>query len=111
VRVKYSQADPGPRAQNLYQLAGEGGRAPLEDATELHVGGEYTWAMGNDWLFAARAGFFTDPDHDGLAGLDPQHTHFTFGGGFVVKNTLQLDAAGNISSKVKEVLLSLVARF
>jgi long-subunit fatty acid transport protein len=111
VRVKYSQADLGPDAQNLYQQAGQGGREPLEDGTEIHVGGEYTWAKGNDWLFAARAGFYTDPDHDGLAGLDSKQSHFTVGGGFVVKNALQLDAAGNIASNVKELLISLVVRF
>jgi long-subunit fatty acid transport protein len=111
VRVKYSQADLGRDALNLYQANGQGGRAALEDGTELHVGGEYTWSRGNDWLFALRAGFYTDPDHDGLAGIDSKQNHVTIGGGFVVKNSLQLDAAGNIASKVKEVLISLVARF
>lgn len=111
IRVKYSQADLGPNALNLYQQAGQGGREPLEDGTELHVGTEYTWAKGNDWIFAVRGGFYTDPDHDGLRGLDSKQTHVTVGGGVVVKNALQLDAAVNASSNVKELLLSLVARF
>jgi long-subunit fatty acid transport protein len=111
VQVKYSQADLGPDALNLYQSAGEGGREPLEDATEFHVGMEYTWARGNDWIFAARAGVYTDPDHDGLAGIDSKQTHVTAGGGVVVKNALQLDAAVNLADNVKEFLLSMVVRF
>lgn len=111
VQVKYSQADLGPDAQNLYQANGEGGREALEDGTEFHVGMEYTWARGNDWIFALRGGFYTDPDHDGLAGLDSEQSHFTVGGGVVVKNALQLDAAGNFADSVKELLLSMVVRF
>jgi long-subunit fatty acid transport protein len=111
VRIRYSQADNGPGFQNIYQQAGEGGREALEDATEFHAGTEYTWAGGSDWLFAARAGFYTDPDHDGLAGVDSDQTHFTLGGGFVVKNRVQLDVAGNFAERLKEGLVSLVVRF
>jgi long-subunit fatty acid transport protein len=111
VRVKYSQADLGPGGLNLYQQAGEGGPEPLEDGTELHVGVEYTWSGGNDWLFALRGGYYSDPDHDGLAGLDSKQDHVTIGGGVVVKNALQFDVAGNFASNVKEALMSLVVRF
>jgi long-subunit fatty acid transport protein len=111
VRVRYSQADNGPAFQNIYQQAGEGGREALEDVSELHLGTEYTWAGSSDWLFALRAGFYTDPDHDGLGGVDSSQTHFTVGGGFVVKNRVQLDLAGNFAKLVKEGLASLVVRF
>jgi len=111
VRVRYSQADPGPGFLNLYQQNGEGGREALADATEFHVGGEYTWAGGSDWLFAVRAGYYSDPDHDGLAALDSKQNHFTAGGGVVVKNRLQVDVAGNFAKNIKEGLLSFVVRF
>lgn len=111
VRVRYAQADPGPTALNLYQIYGEGGAEALDDGTELHLGAEYTWPGGNDWLFALRAGYYSDPDHDGLARLDSKQSHFTLGGGVVVKNRLQLDAAANLAGHVKEGLLSLVVRF
>jgi len=111
VRVRYGQAENGPAFLNIYQQAGEGGREPLEDATEFHAGTEYTWAGGSDWLFAARAGVYTDPDHDGLGGVDSDQTHFTVGGGFVVKNRVQLDLAGNFAKLLKEGLASLVVRF
>lgn len=111
VQVKYSQADLGPDTLNLYQSAGEGGREALDDGTEIHLGMEYTWAKGNDWIFAVRGGYYSDPDHDGLAGLDSKQDHFTVGGGVVVKNQLQLDAAGNFADNVKELLLSMVVRF
>jgi long-subunit fatty acid transport protein len=111
VRIKYSQADPGPDFENIYQQAGQGGREPLADKTEIHVGAEYTWAGGNDWVFALRGGFYTDPDHDGLAGVDSSQDHATVGGGVVVKNRLQIDLAGNFAKYVKEGLLSVVVRF
>jgi long-chain fatty acid transport protein len=111
VRVKYSQADPGPGVQNIYQQAGQGGREELGDATEFHTGLEYSWSAGNDWLFALRGGYYSNPDHDGLAGLDSKQNHFTLGGGVVVKNKLQVDIAGNFAHNIKEALLSFVARF
>ncbi len=111
VEVKYVQADPGPLFENLYQQNGQGGREPLADGTEFHAGAEYTWAKGTDWLFAARLGYYSDPDHDGLAGLDSKQDHFTAGGGVVVKNRLQIDVAGNFAKNIKEALLSFVVRF
>jgi long-subunit fatty acid transport protein len=111
VRVKYSQADPGPDNQNIYQQYGQGGREALSDGTEFHVGTEYSWSAGNDWLFALRGGYYSNPDHDGLASLDSKQNHFTVGGGVVVKNKLQVDIAGNFAHNIKEALLSFVARF
>jgi long-subunit fatty acid transport protein len=111
VRILYSDADPGPDNLNLYQVAGEGGRAALEDATEVHVGTEYAWTAGNDWILSLRGGVYTDPDHDGLAGLDSDQVHVTFGGGVVVQNRLQVDAAVSLSDRVKEGLISFVVRF
>jgi long-subunit fatty acid transport protein len=111
IEVRYSQADPGPGYQNIYQLFGEGGREALKDATELHLGTEYTWGGGSDWLFAVRAGYYSDPDHDGLAGLNSKQNHGTFGGGVVFKNRLQIDIAANLAKYVKEGLISVVTRF
>ena len=111
VEVKYSQADPGPGIQNIYQQAGQGGREALSDRTEFHAGMEYSWSAGNDWLFALRGGYYSNPDHDGLAGVDSKQNHFTVGGGVVVKNKLQVDIAGNFAHNIKETLLSFVARF
>lgn len=111
VQVKYSQADLGEDQQNGYQLFGEGGREALEDGTEFHTGLEYTFASGNDWIFSLRGGYYFDPDHDGLAGLDSDQNHATFGGGVVVKNKLQVDVAANIANAIKEGLISFVVRF
>jgi long-chain fatty acid transport protein len=111
VRVLYSDSDPGPDDLNLYQVAGEGGREALEDATELHAGVEYAWTAGNDWILSLRGGAYTDPDHDGLAGLDSDQVHVTLGGGVVVQNRLQVDAAVGLAERVKEALISFVVRF
>ncbi len=51
VQIQYSQADLGVAGRNGYQRFGQGGREPLEDATEFHGGLEYTWTSGSDWIF------------------------------------------------------------
>jgi long-subunit fatty acid transport protein len=115
VRVRYSQVNQyradGSLVQNFYQVFGEGGGVKLEDATEFHVGTEYTWAGGSDWIFAIRGGYYSDPDHDGLPGIDTKQNHATFGGGVVIKNRLQVDVAANFAKRVKEGLISVVTRF
>lgn len=118
VQVQYSQADlvtlganGRPENTNGYQRFGQGGYEPLEDGTEFHGGIEYTWTRGNDWIFSVRGGYYSDPDHDGLAGVDSKQDHFTFGGGVVVKNKLQVDGAVNIADAIKEGLISFVVRF
>jgi len=111
LRISYADADLGPNSLNLYQRFGEGGREALKDGTEFHTGLEYTFASGNDWIFSLRGGYYFDPDHDGLAGIDSDQNHATFGGGVVVKNKLQVDVAANIASAIKEGLISFVVRF
>jgi len=111
VQIKYSQADLGRQSANFYQRFGQGGYEALEDATEFHGGLEYTWTSGSDWIFSMRGGYYSNPDHDGLAGLDSKQDHFTFGGGVVVKNKLQVDGAVNIADAIKEGLISFVVRF
>jgi long-subunit fatty acid transport protein len=115
LRVKYSQASLPVEQANAYQAFGFGGNdaayEPLVDRTEFHFGTEYTWAAGSDWIFAVRAGYFSDPDHDGIKGIEAGQNHGTFGGGVVVKNRLQIDVAGNFARNVRDVLFSVVARF
>jgi long-subunit fatty acid transport protein len=115
LRIKYSQASLPLEQANAYQAFGFGGDnaayEELTDQTELHVGTEYTWSGGSDWIFAARLGYFSDPDHDGIKGIDAGQHHGTFGGGVVVKNRLQLDVAFNFANKVRDFLFSTVVRF
>jgi long-subunit fatty acid transport protein len=115
VRVRYSQQNRfrpnGELVTNFYQDFGEGGGEALEDETEFHLGTEYTWAAGSDWIFAVRGGYYSDPDHDGLPGIDTKQDHVTFGGGVVIKGKLQIDVAANLAKHVKEGLISVVARF
>ncbi len=91
------------------------GRCPLHggDCAALRPGSTVPRASGggHDWIFAARVGYYSDPDHDGLAALDSKQNHVTVGGGVVVKNQLQVDVAGNFAKHVKEGLISFVVRF
>jgi long-chain fatty acid transport protein len=98
----------------------------VDDALELHLGAEYIFFV-KDIPFAARAGFFTNPDHriryeggarnasaaaEGLlyAGGKDRY-HGTAGLGVVPFPGFQLDFAGNYSKDVLEFSLSTVFRF
>jgi long-subunit fatty acid transport protein len=115
VRIRYSQASLPLEQANAYQAFGFGGNnaayEALSDKTEFHLGTEYTWSAGSDWIFAARVGYFSDPDHDGIRGIDSGQNHGTVGGGVVVKNRLQIDVAANIAGNIRDGLFSVVVRF
>jgi len=98
----------------------------VDDALELHLGGEYIFFV-RDIPFAARAGFYTNPDHkirytggphDSSEAIDralyqagKDRYHGTAGLGVVPFPGFQLDFAGNYSKDVKELSVSTVFRF
>jgi hypothetical protein len=98
----------------------------LNDNLQLHVGGEYIFFV-KDIPMAARAGFYTDPDHhirytggphDSSEAFDralyqagPNTYHGTVGLGIVPFPGVQLDVAGNYSADVREISISTVFRF
>jgi long-chain fatty acid transport protein len=108
MRVTYSDLSA---EGSLAAEFGEGGAESIEDATEFHLGAEYAFPLSGQTVLAVRAGLYTDPDHDGLAGVDSDQVHVTFGGGVVLGNRVQLDAAANLADTVREGLLSVVVRF
>jgi len=101
-------------------------RYRLDDVLELHIGGEYIFFV-KDIAFAARAGFYTDPDHKirytgGVRNGDEvgdrvlyqggkDRYHGTAGLGVVPFPGFQLDFAGNYSKDVREFSVSTVFRF
>ena len=98
----------------------------LDDAIELHIGAEYIFFI-KDIPLAARAGFYTDPDHkirytggphDGTEAADrvlyqggKDRYHGTVGLGVVPFPGFQLDFAGNYSKDLREFSVSTVFRF
>ena len=98
----------------------------LNDAIELHLGAEYIFFV-KDIPFAARAGFYTDPDHkirytggphDVTEAADrtlyrggKDRYHGTVGLGVVPIPGFQLDFAGNYSKDIREFSVSTVFRF
>jgi len=98
----------------------------VDDGLELHLGGEYIFFV-RDITFAARAGFYTDPDHrirytgpaSDINGVgqralwqkDKQTYHGTAGFGVVPLPGFQIDFAGNYSQNVREISISSVFRF
>ena len=98
----------------------------VDDALELHVGAEYIFFV-KDIPFAARAGFYTDPDHKirytggshdfteafdrALYQAGKDRYHGTAGIGVVPIPGFQVDFAGNYSKDVREISISTVFRF
>jgi long-chain fatty acid transport protein len=98
----------------------------LDDALELHLGAEYIFFV-KDMPLAARAGFYTNPDHKirytgGQRDASEAAEHLLYSGGkdryhgtagigFVPIPGLQLDFAGNYSRDIREFSVSTVFRF
>ena len=85
---------------------------PIDDEIELHFGVEYTsFLRGGEMPLILRGGVFTDPDHDGFRQIDSDETGYTFGLGIVLRQNIQIDAAGQFSGPTDSGVLSLVYRF
>jgi long-chain fatty acid transport protein len=98
----------------------------VDDAVELHLGGEYIFFL-KDIPFAARGGFYTNPDHkirytggphDASEAADrvlyrggQDRYHGTAGLGVVPFPGFQLDFAGNYAKDTREFSVSTVFRF
>ncbi len=98
----------------------------VDDALELHLGGEYVFFI-KDVPLAARAGFYTNPDHKIRYTGTPRNVdevgerllyaggkdryHGTAGIGIVPSPGFQIDFAGNYSKDVREFSVSTVFRF
>jgi hypothetical protein len=98
----------------------------VDDAIELHVGAEYIFFV-RDIPLAARAGFYTNPDHKIRYTGSPRNAseaadkvlyqggkdryHGTAGLGIVPVPGFQLDFAGNYSADIREFSVSTVFRF
>jgi long-chain fatty acid transport protein len=101
-------------------------RYKVDDALELHLGAEYIFFV-KDIPLAARAGFYTNPDHKIRYTGTPRNVdevgerllysggkdryHGTVGLGVVPFPGFQLDFAGNYSKDVREFSVSTVFRF
>ncbi len=104
VFITYSDLSLPPRPEEGFE-----GRT-IDDAVEFHGGLEYILFAGETPI-SLRAGFYTDPDHDVFERIDTGQVHFTFGGGIVIQNTVQIDVAIDIAKTVKQGLTSVVIRF
>lgn len=97
----------------------------IDDATEFHLGGEYTWLVKGMPL-SARAGIYNAPDssmtYSGGGDVDSEiarilfpggdsQLHVTMGAGLVVKDRLQFDAAYDYADMNKQFSISAIYRF
>lgn len=101
-------------------------RYKVDDGLELHLGAEYVFFV-KDVPLAARAGFYTNPDHKIRYTGTPRNVdevgerllyaggkdryHGTVGLGIVPIPGFQIDFAGNYSKDVREFSVSTVFRF
>jgi hypothetical protein len=124
VRVNYSEL-----TDNLILIYNADTQLPsqysIDDVTEFHLGGEYTWLVKNMPL-SARLGFYNDPDssmnfsggssEESVAtrirfpGGDDQ-LHVTGGVGIVVRDRLQFDAAYDYADLNERISMSAIYRF
>lgn len=104
-----------------------------DDGFEIHGGAEYVFFIGS-LPVVVRGGAYVEPDNrirwvgdvtdpasasrttvrkffSGLFASGTSYVHGTFGFGLVLSNSLQVDAAGNLSSVSDEVVGSIVVRF
>ncbi|MEE2775780.1 MAG: hypothetical protein VYE73_03330 [Acidobacteriota bacterium] len=79
---------------------------PIDDGTQVHVGFEFRIGDLSEPT-ALRFGYWTDPDHDGLARIDSDTEHLAVGLGFTLGPRLGLDIAGQFSDLVDEAMIGL----
>lgn len=122
VRIEYSDVLDGFVAglnEQLFAAYSQGVTFAAEDATEFHLGLNWTWTVGYNNSIHVRLGGYTDPSHtiyangrtvtNGVTGgavvvgsvpeTDDQ-THFTLGAGFTLKrgfHAFTIDAAADFS--------------
>lgn len=109
------------------QAGGEPDRFRVPNGHELHLGAEYAFA-GAKFIPTLRTGMWRDPNHavayspaspatplDERLGValssGKDLVHYTFGGGASLSQSLEVNAAADISSRTKMVTASAVIRF
>lgn len=109
------------------QTGGEPERFSIANGHELHVGAEYAFANVR-YFPTLRAGVWRDPDHSvryspstagtvlderlGVALSSGQDlTHYTFGGGASLSQSVEVNAAADMSSRTRTMTASAVFRF
>jgi len=118
VRVGYS--DLTHHFTNIFPFE-DPGRFQVDDANEVHLGGEKFFTLPSGTLLAARVGAWRDPDHNfrytgttsnfrALFQAGKSHYHSSVGIGWI-SSRYQIDAAFDYSSQVSTASLSTVVRF
>jgi len=124
-RVEYSRLADG--LVNILSRAGTNtdfkrSDFQIKDATEAHLGVEYTFVDTPIFIGTARFGDWWDPAHKLMyVGQDPNlrarflpgsdENHLTFGVGFVIKKNFEADGAFDHSHAVSTLSISLVKFF
>ena len=115
---KFTNISPGSTGHCLDRPC----RFAAPDATEIHLGFENIYSLPN-WLIAARIGAWYDPGHRiHYAGDDPSfqilfrpgtdEIHYSAGLGYISgSGRYQVDAAIDLSERVKTASISAVIRF
>lgn len=84
----------------------------IDDVVEVHFGIEKIFLLGRRNVpLTVRAGVYTNPDHDGIVGIDSDETVYTFGLGTVFMERVQLDLAARSSDRSEAGIVSMVYRF
>ena len=123
MRIEYSDLLDGYKAGlNRITFPFTDARFTVDDATEIHVGIEYLFVVGETPI-ALRIGGWSDPDRRirsadadefGLLAVFPKGedlVHITGGFGLTLKQSIQLDFAIDSSSETTDFVMSSIFRF
>jgi long-subunit fatty acid transport protein len=127
VHIEYEDLLDGfQSALNILTFTDDRNQFTIEDADEIHVGGEYVFTAGSVPVAVRLGGYtdhnsrifadFEDPDFTSFGDNDtfPERDteeHVTVGAGVVVQGKFQIDAAADFSDIVNEYVLSTIFRF
>ena len=79
----------------------------IDDEFIFRFGAEKSFLVSDSLQYQLRAGFFSDPDHDGFQAIDSARMHYTLGGGITWNNQIKLNLGTSFSEDITNGVLSL----
>jgi hypothetical protein len=132
VLVDYDRVQYGQLKSDFIDIqslsSGRQDQIRVDDANEVHGGVEYQLLRADAKPLAFRAGAWFDPAHAPRYISTPAHdeldvllaaalpggpdlVHYTFGAGVLLRDTIELNGAADLSSKTRAATASVVVRF
>ncbi len=79
----------------------------IDDDIIFRFGAEKSFFFSEMLNYQLRAGFFTEPEHDGWQAIDSDGMHYTLGGGITWNNQIKCNLGTSFSEDIFNGVLSL----